>query len=162
MPPHNNSISSTTATSSKFICNNCNKIFNTNSHLTQHKNKKKPCFATNLLTNHNEVKNTSLILVNDKPFNDFMVKYQELLKQNYTINNVISEYQTKNKELIDENIKYKLMIKSIFQIITKKNLEVSNLELDEIIVLPKKEYNKLNKCSPDSIVYVSQHEKTGL
>ena len=28
------------ATSKKFICNDCNKIFNTKSHLTQHKKKK--------------------------------------------------------------------------------------------------------------------------
>ena len=37
-PISNTSISN--ANISKFICNSCNKIFNTNSHLTQHKKKK--------------------------------------------------------------------------------------------------------------------------
>ena len=48
----------------KFICNSCNKLFNTKSHLTQHKNKKNPCFVqlysninNNLIELNNQHKN---------------------------------------------------------------------------------------------------------
>ena len=137
-PISNTSISNTNIL--KFICNSCNKIFNTNSHLTQHKKKKKPCFNIKLITNTIQV-NNSLTNINDKPFNDFMVKYQELIKQNISINNIICEYQTKNKELTSENLKYKFIIKSILQIINQKNdftLEIDNLDVDEDISLPLK------------------------
>ena len=159
MPPHNTDMSNTTIVDtdispisctsisntniSKFICNSCNKIFNTNSHLTQHKNKKNPCFNIKLITNTIE-ENNSLTIINDKPFNDFMVKYQELIKQNISINNIICEYQTKNKELTSENLKYKFIIKSILQIINQKKdftLEIDNLDVDEDIILPLKKYN---------------------
>ena len=156
MPSHNNVISNTVISNtvisntvisntsiSKFICNSCNKIFNTNSHLTQHKNKKNPCFTTKLIANTIE-ENNSLIIINDKPFNDFMVKYQELIKTNISINNIICEYQTKNKELTSENLKYKFIIKSILQIINQKKeftLEIDNLDVDEDIILPLKKYN---------------------
>ena len=137
-PISNTSISN--ANISKFICNSCNKIFNTNSHLTQHKKKKNPCFNIKLITNTIPV-NNSLTIIDDKPFNDFMVKYQELIKQNISINNIICEYQTKNKELTSENLKYKFIIKSILQIINQKNdftLEIDNLDVDEDIILPLK------------------------
>jgi|LakMenE18May11ns_1017448.scaffolds.fasta_scaffold9602380_2 hypothetical protein len=136
-------ISTSNTSISKFICNSCNKIFNTNSHLTQHKNKKNPCFNIKLITNTIE-ENNSLTIINDKPFNDFMVKYQELIKQNISINNIICEYQTKNKELTSENLKYKFIIKSILQIINQKKdftLEIDNLDVDEDIILPLKKYN---------------------
>lgn len=137
-PVSNISISNTVI--STFICNSCNKIFNTNSHLTQHKNKKNPCFPTKLISNIIG-ENNSLAIINDKPFNDFMVKYQELIKTNNLINNIICEYQTKNKELTSENLKYKFIIKSILQIINQKKeftLEIDNLDVDEDIILPLK------------------------
>ena len=161
MLPHNDVILSTPT--SNFICNSCNKIFNTKSHLTQHKKKKNPCFAANLITNfvENTIEPNSLVIVNDKPFNDFMVKYQALIKQNSSINNSICEYQTKNKELSAENLKYRLMIKSISHIIyPKKDVELDNLALDEIIGLPLKNKHKqlkLDKMSPDSITYISPY-----
>ena len=61
-----------------------------------------------------------------------------------SINNIICEYQTKNKELAAENLKYKFIIKSILQIINQKNdftLEIDKLDVDEDIILPLKKYN---------------------
>jgi hypothetical protein len=144
MPPHNDVILCTT----NFICNSCNKIFNTNSHLNQHKHKKKPCFPTNF--SEPKIDDNSFALKDDKPFNDFMVKYQSLLKQNSSINNIIFKYQAKNKELSAENLKYKLMIKSILQAIySKKELEGVE-DVDELIYLPLKDTTLYTSAPPSN------------
>ena len=125
---------------SNFICNNCNKRFNSKSHLTQHKNKKKPCLSTKLIINKKE-ENNLLSIFNDKQIEGFIEKYQTLSKQYISINNLICEYQTKNKELASENLRYKLIIKSILQLINQKNVnvEIVDLDLDKNIILPIKQ-----------------------
>lgn len=141
------------ATSKKFICNDCNKIFNTKSHLTQHKKKKIPCFDSHLysinLDKFNEQpeyvntndENSLCKIVKNKLLNDFMESYQTLLDQSTINNNIILEYQKVNKQLTEDILKYKLKIKSILQIINS-NIQNENDE-ENLIVLPIKNVRKI-------------------
>ena len=138
----------------KFICNSCSKIFNSNSHLTQHKNKKNPCFMqlySNINNNlgelnkqHETIEGNPIIglsIVSHKPLNDFMATYQNLVTQSQSTQLVVIEYQKKNKELLTENIRYKSQIKSILQIINSKKDVVDDYYMnhpDELIILPPK------------------------
>ena len=97
----------------EFVCKNCNKAFNTNSHLKQHMNKKIPCSSAFVMNNE--------AMLADNSLQNIMNTYNTLilnLKQSSSINH---ELKQQNKQMYTEIKCLKLKLSSIHQIITAKH-----------------------------------------
>lgn len=110
-----------------FNCAICNKTFNSNQHLTQHKNKKNPCKQKDPSTDGLHFPKLEDIM--NTPFNNFMLKYQQLLEDNHSKERMILGYHSHQKELFEENRQLKQKLKQINQIIKSSGLESDDSDM---------------------------------
>jgi hypothetical protein len=104
---------------SPYICNICHKSFNSNQHLKQHKNKKNPCY--NVATKQTDIDPNIAVSLQSTYLSDFIVNYQNLVKERELTNKLIEEFKLQKMELLIENKILKRKLKAISQIIHNSN-----------------------------------------
>lgn len=104
---------------SPYICNICHKSFNSNQHLKQHKNKKNPCY--NVATKQTDIDPNIAVSLQSTYLSDFIVNYQNLVKERELTNKLIEEFKSQKMELLIENKILKRKLKAISQIIHNSN-----------------------------------------
>jgi hypothetical protein len=114
-----------------FKCEICDKSFTTNQHLTQHKNRKKPCQKKNQTFDKSEL--------NDKDILEIINNQNILIEQNTLLKNNIKQLQ---KELINVKFKQQLSKKFIKYILDYD--DVNELILDNISIWLTKAENQKN------------------
>jgi len=88
----------------KFQCDICEKIFKTNQHLTQHKNKKKPCTKINETHDKSKINNQNVL--------EILSTQKFLIQQNANLQNTVKQLEeeivilNKKKDITKNFIKY--------------------------------------------------------
>lgn len=96
-----------------FKCEICCKVFNTNQHLNQHKNRKKPCQKIN------EINNNKTNLNNEDNL-EFINLHNVLIEENNHLKNTIAELQ---KDLFNIELKRQLLKDFIKYVVNNDDID---------------------------------------
>jgi hypothetical protein len=128
------------------MCNKCEKIFKTNQHLTQHKNRKKPCQNINHNDNTSSINNQ-----NNQNILEIMKTQQNILiQENAVLKNNIKDFE---QQLLNISFKQELTQKFIKYILNNDNVDEDILQNISMLLTNAESQKNNNKLAAITAKY---------